>query len=111
MLERGRGDAGRFGDGGGSRRAGWVVRSADRTRDMADCFGNLQETVVQGCVFGDGFAVRGHGHQPAEGCVFPVAGTQDDGDDARLASLVALHRAHHFDVVAIVGGEEVRAHQ
>ena len=41
----------------------------------------------------------------------PVAGTQDDGDDARLATFMALHRAHHLDVVAVIGGEKVGAHQ
>lgn len=59
----------------------------------------------------DGFAVGWHPHEAAERSVMPVAGTQDDGDDARLAPFVTLHRAHHFDVVAVVGRDEVRADQ
>ena len=41
----------------------------------------------------------------------PVAGAQDDGNDAGLSPFVALHGADHLDVIAVVGCEEVRAHQ
>ena len=57
----------------------------------------------------DGFAVRGHGHERAERGAVPVAGTKNDGDDARFTAFVAFHRTHHLDVIAVVGGEEVRA--
>ena len=41
----------------------------------------------------------------------PVAGTQDDRDNAGLAPFVALHRARHLNAVAVIGAEEVRAQQ
>ena len=41
----------------------------------------------------------------------PVAGAKDDRYNACLAPFVALHRAIHLDVIAVVGGEKVGADQ
>jgi len=41
----------------------------------------------------------------------PVARTEDDGDDDSFTCLVPLHRPRHLPLVAIIGREEVGAHQ
>ena len=95
--------------GGGLRSASRGTPGVRRARHLADCLDNLQEPVIERCVLDHGFAVRGHGHERAERGAVPVAGTKDDGDDARFTAFVAFHRTHHLDVMAVVGGEEVCA--
>jgi hypothetical protein len=49
--------------------------------------------------------------QPAERGIVPVARPQDDWDDPALSGVVPFKRADHFLLVAVIGGEKVRAHE
>ena len=84
------------------------VRALD---DRTDCFGHLKESVIQGCEFHNGLSIGRHRHQSAERCAMPVARSKDDRDDAHLAAFMSLHRARHLQVIAIIGVQEVGAHQ
>ena len=57
----------------------------------------------------DGIAVLGQALQGGEISCLPIAGADDDGDDASLFGFVALQSTLHLLLVAIVGGEEVGA--
>ena len=84
------------------------VRALD---DRTNGFGYLKESVIQGCVFRNWFAIWRHLHQTAERCAMPVARSKDDRNNTRFAAFMALHRARHLHVIAIVGVEKVGAHQ
>ena len=58
-----------------------------------------------------GLAVLRDRHQAAERRSFPIAGTQDDRDDACFLAMMALQRTRHLDVVAILGGDEIGTDQ
>ena len=62
-------------------------------------------------MLGDRPAIPGDRHQAAEWRALPVAGAEDNGDDARFATLLTLQRTTHLDVVAIVGVHEIDADQ
>ena len=82
---------------------------------MADALGNFGEGCVWVGPLGDGFCACARGDREglefAEGGGFPVAGFEQNGDDAGLSLIVALESLLHFGVVAVVGGEEVGADQ
>ena len=58
---------------------------------------NDRSTVAGKCV---DFGERGE---------LPIARAQDNWNDSGGYELMQLHRALHFNVVAVIGGEEVRA--
>ena len=101
------------------RRQG-VVRDADacgRRRHVAPKFfdriadseGDIFERLCPVSPTAYGFAVFRKCFQLAEGCPAPVHLVQDDGNHARLASFVTLHGALYFNVIAILGSQEILA--
>ena len=72
---------------------------------------DIQESTIQASMLGYGFTVGGGGIEFPEGCIVPVTRAENDRDDLGGAFSVSLHRSCHFDVVAVVGVEQVRTHQ
>ncbi len=84
---------------------------AYRLGGTTDGAGHVGERLVLVRPARDGAGVlRGALDLPERGAG-PVAVAEDDGDDARVAVLVTLHRPFDLDVPAVVGGEEVGANE
>ena|GEM_PF-5637042 len=58
-----------------------------------------------------GFAIRWEDFEFSEGRSFPVSGTQNDGKDTRLVSIMPSDRLHHFTTITEIRGDEVSAYQ
>src|SRR5215208_6418381 len=91
--------------------AGSLRRALQVGRGFGDPLGDDRERLVAVRVLRHGFGVRRERLKLSERCALPEDGAEDDRDDPRVAALVTGHRAFELDVVAVVGGEEVRADQ
>jgi hypothetical protein len=80
-----------------------------RFHGAADRARNVQQRVIPILPARDRPAIARCGKELAERCVAPVARTQDEGNDRALSLLMPLHRALHFNIIAIFRRQEVRA--
>ena len=92
------------GGGDGPPKAG-----AEALDDLADTARDIGEGFVLVGPGRHGLAVLGQRLQLGEGRAPPIHRSENHRDDPGVAGVVALQRAGHLQVVAVVGGEEVGA--
>src|SRR6266487_2469187 len=78
---------------------------------MTDPFGNLAECGIMSGLLGDRNAITRQALQVCKRRARPVHRAQDDRKDPGRSLLVVLQRTLHFDLVAIVGSQKIRADQ
>src|SRR5450755_433682 len=78
-------------------------------KNMTDPFGDLAECGIMIGLLGDRNAVTWQALQVCKRRARPVHRAQDNGNDPCGSLLMALQRSLHFDLVAIVRGQKIRA--
>src|SRR5215203_38099 len=71
-----------------------------------DPFNHVEPGLVPIEPSGDRFGILREGLQPAEGCPFPISGTNDYGDHSCFASLLPLYRLADLLLIDVIRGHE-----